>query len=394
MKKIILFIFITILTFSCSSIKKTQKAINYGNYDEAISIALKHLKNSKTKKSNQPFVVMLEDAFKKGSKRDLGRIKYLKKENNPEGLKQILNLYLSLKNRQERIKPLLPLTNQMNGKIARFHFNDYSTNIISIKNKLSDYLYNKANFELSNAQNKYDYRKVYEELSYLEQINPNYKNTRLLFKKAHFKGTNFVLVTMQNTSNKIIPIRLKDDLLNFDTYKLNDFWTIYQSHKNINTTYNYQLDIDLRNIIVSPEQIFEKQINKEIQIKDGLKYLKDKQGNIVKDSLGHKIKIDKFKTASYQLDKTTQFKSVKIIGQINFIKLSTNQLIKTFPLESDFIFKHQFAAYSGDRDALDKQSLNLINARAVPFPSDEQMIYDTSNDLKNKIKNIIVNHNL
>ena len=50
MIKKILLIVITIATFSCSSLKRTQEAINYGNYNEAIAIALKHLKNNKTKK--------------------------------------------------------------------------------------------------------------------------------------------------------------------------------------------------------------------------------------------------------------------------------------------------------------------------------------------------------
>jgi len=392
MKNKLLLFCLSMIIMSCSSVKKTQQAINYGNYDEAISIALKHLKDNKTKKSNQTYVVLLEDAFSKASTKNLKRIKYLKKEKNPENLESIFNTYLLLKNRQEKIKPLLPLKNQINGKIAKFHFNDYSANIITQKNKLSNYLYNKANFELSHARNKYDYRKVFDDLSSLEKINSNYKNTRLLLKESHFKGTNFVLVTVQNTSDKILPKSLAYDLLNFNTYKLNDFWTVYQSHKNLNTNYNFRLNINLRKINISPEQIKEKQIIIEKEVKDGFKFLVDKKGHFVKDSLGNKIKVDKFKKIKIHLDKFSQFKSVQIVGIVNYYNLDNQQLIQSFPLSSEFIFENHYATSSGNKAALNKNYLKLIAAKPVPFPRNEQMIYDSSKDLKNKIKNIITHH--
>ena len=73
MKKILL-LFTMVLLASCSGVKKTQKAINSGNYRVAIGKALKELQKNKTKKGHQSYVVLLEDAFQKHTEREQERI--------------------------------------------------------------------------------------------------------------------------------------------------------------------------------------------------------------------------------------------------------------------------------------------------------------------------------
>ena len=94
---------------------------------------------------------------------------------------------------------------------------------------------------------------------------------------AHQNGLDFVIVSMKNESEKIIPKKLEEDLLNFDTYGLNDFWTVYHGKKNREITYDFSLELNLRNISISPEQVKEKEIIKESQVKEGLKYLLDEK---------------------------------------------------------------------------------------------------------------------
>ena len=72
------------------------------------------------------------------------------------------------------------------------------------------------------------------------------------------------------------------------------------------------------------------------------------------------------------------------------LELGVNtKVIKTIPLDSEFVFIHDFAEMSGDRRALDNYQLDLIRQREMPFPTDEQLIFDTGEDLKNKLKHII-----
>lgn len=389
MKKLLLLITVSILLIACGGVKKTQEALNTGNYDLVIQKAINQLKKNKTSKRKQQYVILLEEAYAKALDRDLTALKFLKADGNPEKLEDIYNTYLAINDRQERIKPLLPLPILDKGKNAKFNIKDYSSKIINTKNQLSEHLYTNATSLLRTTKQKYDYRKVYEDFRYINKISPNYKDTRRLMEQAHRKGTDFVLVTLNNSTDKVIPQRLEDDLLNFNTYGLNDLWTVYHGNEVSQIDYDFGLILDLREINISPEQIREKQIIKEKQVKDGWKYATDDNGNVLKDSLGTKIKIDKFKNVRCELYEFTQFKTTQITGQVKYVNYTSKQLIEAFPISSEFAFEHIYANFDGDRRALEEQYLNLTNLRAVPFPTNEQMVYDTGEDLKAKLKSII-----
>lgn len=390
MKKLILSISISLFLIACGSVKKTQEALNTGNYDLVINNAINQLKKNKTRKRKQQYVYLLESAYAKAVERDLSEIRFIQKERNPEKLETLYNLYVGLDNRQQLIKPLLPLPILKEGRNARFTLNDYSEEIIGAKDKLTAHLYEKASLSmLQNSGNKYTYRKTFDDLRYIEEISPNYKNVRQLMEEAHAKGTDFVLVNLNNITNKVIPKRLEDDLLNFNTYGLNDTWTVYHGNEIPEINYDFGLILDFRDIQVSPEQIREKQVIKEKQVKDGWKYALDTNGNVLKDSLGNDIKVDKFKTVRCELYEFTQFKAAKVDGQVRYVNYKTQQLIDAFPLTTEFIFEHSYADFDGDRRALDDRYRDLITVRAVPFPSNEQMIYDSGEDLKARLKAIL-----
>jgi hypothetical protein len=147
--------------------------------------------------------------------------------------------------------------------------------------------------------------------------------------------------------------------------------------------------VDFREINISPEEIHERQVIKEKQVPDGKKDLIDEKGNTVKDSLGKIIRIDRLRTIRCEVNEITQYKSSQIVGQVQFEDLKTSQLIDTFPLDSEYVFQYKYATYNGNRNALDNTYLRLIKLRAVPFPSTEQMVYDSGENLKNKLKQII-----
>lgn len=391
MKKIILFILVFTCITSCSSVKNTQQAINDGNYQKAIDIAISNLKKNKFKKGNQPYVLMLEDAYVKANKRDVDQIKFLIKENNPDKIESIYGLYEGLKSRQEVIKPLLPLYISELKREANFNFRDYDNEIITYKNKLSDYLYAKVN-KLFNDDNKFSYREAYDDLNFLEKINPNFKDVRNLINLARERGLDYVIVTVKNQTQKFVPKRLRKDLLNFDTYGLNDLWTVYHGVRNQNINYDYALELNLRSIQVSPEQIREKEIIENKEIKDGYTFLLDDNGDYVLDKNGNKIKVDKMVNVRCRIYQFLQFKSVKVVGQVKYIDNYTKQIINTYPIASQFDFQHTYANYKGDKRAIEDEFIDLIELSRVPFPTNEQMIYDSGEDLKQKLKYIIV-HN-
>ena len=388
MKKILLYSTLVVL-FSCSGVKKTQEALNSGNYWTAINRAISNISENKEKKSNQPFIVMLEDAFDKNTERELQHINFLKKEGNPANYESIFKTYERLKSVQQQIRPLLPLRIADENRKAQFSFKNYDAQIIASKERLSSYLYDNAVGLLESGVTKMDFRKAYDDLTYLQEISPDYSDARQKTDEAYQKGLDYVIVEIFNNSDKVIPVRLEEELLNFNTYGLNNLWTEYHTNKLENVEYDYQMDVSFQDINISPEQINEKQIIKERQVKDGFTYVKDQRGNVVKDSLGNRIKTDNFKTVRADFYQFTQFKSAQVTGVVSFIDLRKQQQLNQYPLASNFVFEHSYANFDGDKRALDNDLIALLQLARVPFPTNEQMVYDAGEDLKNNLKNIL-----
>ncbi|MCD0471755.1 hypothetical protein [Flavobacterium sp. JAS] len=389
MKKITLLFSILFLTLASCGVKTTQSLLSDGNYDAAIDRAVDALKTKKDSKGKQDYVYLLEEAFAKAKDRDLRNLDLMIKEANPANAERIYNTYLQLNNRQEKIRPLLPLQLLKQGKNASFPFDNYSNEIVSSKNALSKYLYEHASVLLK-SNNKLDFRKAYDDFFYLESINPGYKNAKKLMEDAQFKGTDFVDIYATNVTNMVIPKQLQDDLLDIKTYGLNDKWTVYHSARQKNVTYDYSLIVNFVQINISPEQIKEKQFIKEREIKDGVKTLLDSRGRPVKDSLGREIKVDNYRILRANIYEFRQFKSCQVTAKVDYVDLRTNQLMQSFPLTSEFIFENIYSTYKGDRNACEDNYMNYFNKRSVPFPNNEQMVFDTGEDLKARLKDIIV----
>ncbi|MGY3795400.1 hypothetical protein [Aquimarina sp. 433] len=392
MKRKLLVFLITIALYSCGGKKKTVTALNTGNYDQAINTSVSKLRTNKHKKGKQDYILILEEAFAKAVDRDMNAIAFMEKEGNPANLERIYNSYNTLKTRQERIRPLLPLFHVEQGRNANFTFDNYDDEILNTKEQLSTYLYDSAKSLLSKARRKSDYRKVYDDLVYLNKINPNYKNTNDLIEEAHFKGTDFVKVSLKNNTNVIIPRRLENDLLNFSTYGLNDLWTVYHNEPQRSINYDYLMEVSFREINISPEQIRERQLEREKLIKDGWEYLLDENDDFVLDEDGKKIKVDKMVTVRCEYYEFMQFKEAQVVGNVQYRNLNTKQLLDAFPLSSTYVFEHIYANYNGDKRALDDDLIRYSGLQAVQFPTNEQMVYDSGQDLKNKLKSIITRY--
>jgi len=386
MKKTTL-LFISLLLIACG-VKQTQNLLSSGNYDEAMDKAVQSLKNNKNAKGKQDYIYLLQEAYEKANERDLRNVDAWFKDANPRNLEKIYDTYVNLNRRQEIIRPLLPLKLLKEGRNAEFIFSDYTDQIVSSKNALAKHLYDNSKALLA-TKDKMSYRRAYDDLVYLDELSPNFKDVGQLIQTAKIKGTDYVNVYTKNETNMVIPVRLQNDLLDFSTYGLNDQWTVYHNNKIKGVDYDYGLVVNFRQINISPEQIKEKEFYKEKQIKDGTKTLLDSNGNVVKDSLGNPIKVDNFKTIKASIYEYRQYKSAQVTAKVDYIDLKSNQLLETFPLTSEYIFDYVYAKYTGDKRACEENYYQYFDRRAVPFPSNEQMVYDSGQDLKANLKNII-----
>ena len=391
MKRFLLFTVLVSVLVSCSAKKQIEEAISHGNYDQAISEALRKLENNKDKKRKQDYVIMLKEAYDKVLMEDLAQIEHLKKDGNPELYKTIYESYSDLEARQNAIKHVMPL--KINGKTISFSFNDYSNELVEYRYKTSDYLMDKG-LDLLDTEDKFNAREAYSLFDYVDSINPNFEDVRDLMQEAHLKGMDYVQVSILNETHQIIPQRLEAELLDFNTYGLNQFWTTYHAIADNTIDYDFAMELQLKRINISPERVNERQLLREKQIVDGWEYLLDDNGNVAKDSLGNDIKIDKIVNVRARFFEVLQTKSSQVIADVVYKDLKQNQVIDAFTIDSGFTFENVFGRFKGDRRALNRDDVNLLRQRQVRFPSDEQMVYDSGEDLKLKLKNIISSYRL
>ena len=228
MKKLWVYFILSFLLFSCNSVKRNQKFIAQGNYDRAIDIAVKKIQKNRNAEKVDSHILLLEEAFKKAVQEDKNRIAFLEKDNKQFHARELYYLYYGLEERQAFIRPLLPLYINSLKRNARFNLKDYSDEIIDTRNEYLAYLYDEGD-RLMNLGNTLDYRKAYSIYCEITDIHPNYRDSERLLNESRFLGTNFVMVSLQNDTYHILPYQLERDLLDFNTYGLDDFWTEYHS---------------------------------------------------------------------------------------------------------------------------------------------------------------------
>ncbi|MBV1924749.1 MAG: hypothetical protein KUG68_12055 [Flavobacteriaceae bacterium] len=393
MKKIILLLSSILFLVSCSSVKRNQNFISEGDYNRAIDLAVKKLQKNKTSSKFDEHIVLLEDAYKKAVQSDQKRARFLEKTNDPFNYREIYFTYSGLEERQDLIRPLLPLYSNSLKRNTKFKMVDYSSDLISAKDNFVAHLYDEGN-RFMGYNTIMDYRKAYTHFCEVIDIKPNYKDSKQLLEEVHFKGTDFVFVSLQNHSGQIIPFRLEKDLLNFNTYGLDTFWTEYHSEIQSNIEYSFGIDLNFRSIDISPERIFEETFTRTKRIKDGWEYKRDRNGNIIKDENGNPIKIDVFKTVRAHITITTQTKSTLVTGEVFYSDFRTRRTLNRFPLSSEFIFEHLYAEYRGDKRALTSDDLDLISNHFEYFPSNEQMVFDAGEDIKIQLKEILEENSL
>lgn len=388
MKLKIPFLAILLAIVACNSVKRSQVSLNRGDYDRSIALSVKKIQKDKTSPKADAHILLLEEAFGKAVEQDNRRISNLKRKDKLSSSRELYHTYLNMENRQNAIRPLLPLYSSSENRKAVFRIVDYGAKILSAKEAYAGHLYDEA-LRFMGRDNTMDYRNAYGLLWDLKEIDPAYPNLASLLDEAHYKGTDFVIVKLLNQSGQIIPQALERDLLDFNTYGLDDFWTEYHSKQQADIDYRYGISFVFKVIEVSPEHIFEKEVVLERRIADGWEYDRGRNGEILKDSLGNAIKTTKYINVNALLTVTEQSKSVLVGGELRCRDLSKNRDMEEYPLATEFVFENRFATYRGDERALSSEELALSRNRFVPFPSHAQMLMDAGVDIKLRFKGIL-----
>jgi hypothetical protein len=384
MKRIIPIIFISIVILSgCGS---SKKQLQKGNYDAAIQKAVKQLRKDP---SDVKQIDILTQAYKVSNDQDIERIRFLKMEGKPGNWDEIYLVYKSLNDRQSLVRTVTPLN--ANGRSVDFPYVDYVPEMVSAKRKAADFYYAHGN-ELMKNNIKESYRQAYAEFVRAKDYVGDYEGIDNKIQESKLLGMSKVFVSIQNTSILKFPKEFEEDLLALDLPSLNSDWVEYHTlNLNDNAQYDYFVNVNVKNIAVSPDQSVQRDSVIKREIEDGFSYVLDKKGNVMKDTLGNDIKQKKYKTVQCALVETIQSKACRIDGDVEVIQMSPNKVLKKDPIGAQSTFENISSRALGDLQALNAKQLERTKTSIVPFPSDIEMIIRCSESLKAAIRGAIQN---
>jgi hypothetical protein len=372
-----------IILSGCGS---SKKQLQRGNYDAAIDKAVRELRRDPR---DEKQALILEQSYKVANDQDLERARMLKMEGRANSWDEIYLVYKALNDRQSLVRTVTPIN--LKGKSVDFQYVDYLPDMVAAKRKAADFYYAHGN-ELMKSNIKESYRQAFAEFMRAKQYVGDYEGIDQKIMDAKYLGMSRVLVSIQNFSPLKFPPEFEQDLLTLDLPSLNSEWVEYHIlNLGGDIKYDYFVNVNIKNIAVSPDNRAERDSVIKRDIEDGFSYVLDKKGNVMKDTLGNDIKQKKYKTVQCALVETVQTKTCQITGDIEVIQMNPNKALKKDPIGAQSNFENISSRALGDIQALNAQQLERTKTSIVPFPSDIEMVIRCSESLKMAIRGAIQN---
>ncbi len=379
-----------LLSFLLTACHSAQKMTESGDYDSAILFSVRKLAGKSKKKIE--YVQALETAFQKAQARDLNLATNLINQNRDENWEKVNRIYRLIRDRQEQVAPLLPLT-ASDGYRARIELAD----IVQLENesceRAAGYLYDQAQASLAKAEHgdRAAAREAYNKLLDLERrYYQTYKDKTELKARARDLGTSYVLFEVKNQSDKVLPRGFAERLLNLGKADLDSEWKAFYFEAKPGVQYDYYVVFKVRQIDISPEKVHERAYTDEKEIQDGYDYVLDKKGNVRKDSLGNDLKTPHYVRLRAEVLEIFQSKAARLNGRIEIYDTDRRTLLGQRDLSTEVQFENYASTFHGDQRALSDDTRRRIGNRPLPFPQDGDLLVQAADrllpDLRNELQ--------
>jgi hypothetical protein len=382
MKRILPFcILLTVILSGCGS---SKKQLERGNYDAAIDKAVRDLRrNPRDEKQAE----ILSQSYRVANDQDNERVRMLRAEARPNGWDEIYLVYKAMNDRQAMVKTVTPLN--LKGRTIDFPYVDYIPEMVNAKKKAADFYFAHGS-ELMKSGLKDNFRQAFAEFVRAKEYVGDYPGIDQKISESKYQGMSRVLVSIQNNSIIKFPPEFEQDLLALDLPSLNSEWVEYHTQNlNGDTQYDYFVNVNIKNVAVSPDNSAQRDSVIKREIEDGFSYVLDKKGNVMKDTLGNDIKQKKYKTVQCALVETIQSKACQIMGDVEVIQINPSKTVKKDPIAAQTTFENVSSRALGDLAALNAQQIERTKTSIVPFPSDIEMVLRCSETLKNAIRGAV-----
>ena len=367
-----------LLLAGCGS---SKKQLEIGNYDAAINKAVTELrKNPKSSKD----IETLERAMDIAIEQDNERIRLLKIEGRANAWDELYLIYKKMSDRQTAVRTVTPI--QFEGRTIEWPYVDYMQEMVVAKKNAADFYYTHGQ-ELMKNDTRESYRQAYYEFVRAQEYVGDYEGIDQMLRESRQLGISRVYVTLKNYSPTKFPETFEQERLALDLPRLNSEWVEYHtSIPNNDMQFDYLVNVNLKNVAVSPDRQFQRDSLVKATVEDGFEYVKDARGNVLKDSLGNDVKVKRYKDLQCALIQTFQVKECVIDGDVEMLSLYPEKTIKKEPIGATSNFEHVSARAIGDVNALTADQKRMLKSQIIEFPTDLDMVIMCTENLKRAIR--------
>ena len=133
-----------------------------------------------------------------------------------------------------------------------------------------------------------------------------------------------------------------DIIQNINVARLNNKWEKFYTQDNGNIPFSYIATIEVSDILPGVERERFNSFTETKSIVDGEQPAKDKSGNLMKDTLGNPIFIDKYIDVTAQIEELNREKLAEMNGRIVVVDALDNTLVSSIPIS----VTHEFRDYA------------------------------------------------
>jgi hypothetical protein len=241
-----------------------------------------------------------------------------------------------------------------------------------------------------NSGNKAEAQRAGFYLREIDSLLSGFKDVGKLLTDLGNDTTIFVYYKFQNQNPGYLPAGLENELDELDISKFNTPKYKFVSKKPSYLKIKYEIDIDIIDIKLAPEKTDQTFYAETATLQDGIAYKLDETGNFVRDSLGNKIEIPKFKTIACYVTQNDQKKSMLMGGTVEIIDRETGKTIAKRAVAGETKFYHKSAYFKGDINTLSPETMELLGSKELEFPSDVIMILRASDKFGKNVADLVV----
>ena len=327
------------LLASCNTTKKLYEA---QEYDQVIQRVAPDICAGDM---NAQRINMVAASYHKANQADHERIQALKATGQPDVWPEIYQRYCSMKGRNEALS-CFP-TKVKNG--MNYVKLDLDDDMMAARTHAEAFLVAKAN-QLLDTGTKAD---ALEADNYIEQLyytNRDNSNLPELQKKSLLRQADRVLIAVDNDDERPLLRSFVDAVLRFDAGEVPANVVSNTRHGHMRSD-DAEVMLVISDIQVTPNRL------------DEVTFKETNGGKTV------------------EVTDHTQNKTVTVKGTIKYYGAGSRRALHSVPFEVKSAFKNDYTTIKGDREACSPETLNRLNSKPVPVPTDESMLIDAAKKL-------------